>query len=939
MALQIPGYDPSSSLGRVQATTAAPDASADVGGTDGRASMYFAQQFTNLTQALQGQLQKSEDNAYLNGYVDQQKGVNVKENAPWYSPFTYQEGVSASALHGSIADFQQKAMTKLQDALNQGQSPEQFMESLRPDYSDILDQTKGNMTLADRKQAVFGIRDSIGALGATYRDQYAKKMHVAQLQNGNMAVNQRVRNGIQLQTDPVAFSQNFTSMLDEATGAPGLDDTEKAALTTGGIKAMLDAVPLNFGQRPVVGQFLAREVANHEGIQKLGPKATADILTAVHSFVQDGADRDMAQLHVRLAQATTLVDQGNTFDPHTFDHDANEVEKAMAAGVIKPSDYRSAMAGIEALKQHAIAEETKRARLAGNFDGIMTTKDAKAAFSDGVNAIVKSQFNGDYSHAQEAANAVAVNMLRAGGMAVQPEFADYAQGVIKDRVNLIATTDTSVYGKGKGGAPQFPAPDVALFSGLRDEFQRMQHGQANNWTGMTAQLDSKQQAALQHAMSVTLGSDVQHTLAEFQNTLLREKKGEVVLTTQPDPQLIRDMSYSPSEAADLSRSFFMKHGPVSWGRSAWAGLSNAGNYITQLVSGEKPQGAQIQDSYNTRFATYINGLQRAQVFNIATRDGGLPTGADAGSMRAAVMSGIRQGMVQGEYQTWPMGQPELAVSPQLQKMSPENRGEFIDKVVKDQCVLRGINPDNVLGVQIRAQGSTLQPEIYLKTSDQPVRVNPFNDADVMRFRKEHISYADSARSIAPVKDVSTGRVLNLNLSGRNDVGVAQGEYMDMQKSLLRYEGFASKPYKDPVRGFNIGAGMSDTTGANGMFSQYARFGAASQTPQTLMDLMASSQYGMPQYINNNVKPAVAALSIPWTNPTPLAQATREMFLNVAWQRPGDAVPMAQAINALRLRPGSTKADLQRTLSQFASFRQAHPERQKFYLNTASQLMP
>ena len=77
-------------------------------------------------------------------------------------------------------------------------------------------------------------------------------------------------------------------------------------------------------------------------------------------------------------------------------------------------------------------------------------------------------------------------------------------------------------------------------------------------------------------------------------------------------------------------------------------------------------------------------------------------------------------------------------------MSADTRGEFIDKVVKDQCQIKGINPDNVLGVRLRANGRTIQPEIWTKTSTEPIRVNPFNDADVARFRREHIAFSTAA---------------------------------------------------------------------------------------------------------------------------------------------------------------------------------------------------
>lgn len=937
---EISVYSPSTQLGGVRATPASAGIStAGIESTAGQGTRYFAQQFEGLTGALKGQLKKSEEIAYLDGYTNQQAGVPVQKEAPWYAGFDYQQGVSAAALHGSIADFQTKALEQLQTAVAAGKTPEQYMEELKPAYSDILDQTKGNLTLEDRKKAVFGIRDAITAVGATYRDQYAKHMHLGQLQNGNMAIGARVRNGIQVQQDPQAFSENFSGLLDDATSAQGLDATERAALATNGVKALLDGVTLNFGQRPAIGQFLSRAIANHPGIQALGPKALSDILNATQGYIKEGAQRDLAGLHVKLAQATTAIDSGQVFDPNQFTSDEEQLDKAMAAGVITPSDYQSARLGIEQVKQHSIGQATQAARLAGNSDGILTAKDAKAVMVDGVNSLIATRFGGDKSHAQEAQNIVAVNMLRAGGMQVQPEVAALAQSTIADRLNLLATTDTSVYKKGKDGAPEFPVADVQLVSGMRDEFMRAQAGQPNNWIGMTAGMDSRQIAALTHAMATTTGSDAQHTLNAFQATLRAEREGKIQLTTSLDPQTVRDMAYSPSEAADLQRSFFQRHGPVSWGRSAWSGVTHAGTNMMDWLTGSKSQSTQVESAYNTQFVNYVNGLQRAGALAIQTRDGGLPIGVQGRDLRAYVDKEIRRGTVQGDYQTWPMDAPALAVSPQLAKMDPANRGEFIDKVVKDQLNLRKINPDNVLGVRLRANGTTIQPEIYLKTSDQPIRVNPFNDADVARFRKEHISFVNAARGTVAVRDISSGQVLNLNISGRNSAGVQQGEYLDMQKSLFKYEGFSSKPYKDPVRGFNIGAGLSDTTGQGSLFGAYARLPAYMQTPQMIADMSASSTQGIPMYLNNYVKPATDVLKVPWGAQAPLAKAAREMFLNVAWQRPADAVPMAQALNQLRLTPGKSQADVLGVLQQFPSFKQAHKERQQFYLNTAMQFLP
>ena len=940
MAEGIATYDPNIQLGSVKATQAA--AGVSTAGSDSQAGQntrYFAQQFQGLTGALAGQLKKSEENAYLDGVADEQKGIPVQKEAPWFAGFEYRQGVSNAALQGSIADFQTASMTKLQEAIAAGQTPEQFMDGLKPVYSDLLDKTKGNLTLDDRLKAVKGIQSSIQAIGTTYRDQYAKHIHAGQIQNGNMAVGARVRNAIQVQQDPQAFSANFSAMLDEATSAAGLDATERSALITNGVKAMMDGVTLNFGQRPAIGQFLSRAIANHAGVQSLGPQATSDILNATQGFVKEGAARDMALLHVKLAQATTAIDGGKAFDPNTFKSDEQELDKAMATGVITPSDYQSARLGIEQVKRHSIEQATQAARLAGANDGILTAKDAKAVMVDTINGLVASQFNGDRSHAQEAQNIAAVSMLKAGGMNVQPEVAALAQETIAKRLNLVATTDTSVYKLGKTGAPEFPAADVALISGMRDEYQRSQHGQPNNYVGMTAGMDSKQIAALQHAMATTLGSDAQHTLAAFQQSLKDEREGKIQLTTTIDPSTMRDMAYTPTEGADLLRTFFQKHGPVSWGRTAWAGVSHAGTHVMEWLTGQKTEGTQAENAYQTQFTNYINGMQTQQALAIQIRDGGLPIGTDGKGLRAYVQKGIQRGMIQGVFQAWPMDAATLNVSPQLSKMSADTRGEFIDKVVKDQCQIKGINPDNVLGVRLRANGRTIQPEIWTKTSTEPIRVNPFNDADVARFRREHIAFSTAARDTAAVRDVSTGQVLNLNLSGRNSVGVDAGEYIQMQKSLLKYEGFSSKPYKDPVRGFNIGAGLSDTTGQGSLFGAYARLPAYMQTPQTIADMSASSTQGIPMYLNNYVKPAVAAMHVPWGDRSPLARDTREMFLNVAWQRPADAVGMANALNQLRITPGKSRADVAAVLSQFPSYRQAHKERQQFYLNTAAQFLP
>lgn len=941
MADGIPGFNPSGELGALTATPGvAPTNVQGAGATNaGTGSAYFAAGANALGNALMGQLKKSEENAYLDGYVDQQKGKPVQDTVPWFAPYSYQQGVSSSALHGSISDFQQRAAGKFQEALAAGKDPAQFLDDLRPEYADILEQTKGNLTLQDRQRAVMGLRDTIGAVGERYRDMFAKKVHQDQLVGANASVNQSVRNAIMNQTDPVQYRANYTKMLDDVMAVPGLDDKERLALITGGTKSLLDGTEGNFGTRPAVGQLLVREVMNHPGIQKMSPNETANLLTDLHGFINEGTQRDLALLHARIYRDKTAVEAGQDLDPKSYDAPLHTLDQAMAAGVVKPADYQSAVGAIEGLKQSALQKQTERARLAGNNDGFFTMKDAKTYFADSVNALVAGQYKGDKSRFPEAANLVAVHMLSAAGANVQPEVAAYAQKHIADRVGLLATTSPDAYPRGKNGAPAYPVADVQLVGAIRDEYERDKQGQPSNLVGMLAGLDPKQIAAMSHAFETTRGSDAQTTIKVFQDTLARERKGEVTLVSAPDSATLKDVAFKPDEIQAQFHGLFKSDHTPNWMRNTWSGLTHAPTRFMEWATGQASRQTMAEQNYQMAMADHINGLQRAALMRIQTRSGGLPVGASTDQLRRMAATEIGGNAVKGDYETWPVDAAVAAASPTFQKWTPEYRGEFVDSFVKQQLAAKGINPDDVLGVRLRANGTTIQPEIYTRKSEQPVRVAAFNDGTLRQFQRNHISQSEASRGGYTVRDVATGQPVNLKLSGYNTSGVDQGEYIGMQKSLLQYEGFSSKAYKDPVRGVNIGAGMSSTTGQTGLFGTYSRLPANLQTPQTLASMMANHPEGMQQYLTGQVRPATEqVLHIPWTNHSAQAQAIRTAMLNIAWQRPSDAVPMAQALDQLRRQPGVTQAQLAGVLSRFPSFQQAHQARQQMYLSAFSSLL-
>lgn len=895
----------------------------------------------NLFRWGQQEIQRRRASAYLDGYTDELKGENNEQDYGFFTQGTYQQGQGAMSATAAVQDFQRRAVEGFRDGITSGLTPDEYLDSLKPEMNDVLSDTQNGrwaLTEEDRQRTVLGMQSTLQAVGKSYNQQFIAYQHTQAVKAQYTDVNGRVNSALAVQDDPKAFSDQVQGILGSTVSNKALTDDERESILTNGLGALLQSANLNVGNRAMIGQQVTEQLLKDPSMQSASPETKTRMLTAIDKYIKEGTKLDVAKMTMAMDNAETNAAQGKFTDLTPLEGYVQAAWRNAQMGTMDAETVTMLNNKLNSVRTTMYRYGTVQAKEAlKGASGILTadqSKDQRNLALVGVAPEEKAQANVEYS----------LRAIPTAARAAQPAMVKEAQDQLADQIGILTNVDQSTFQNAVTEDPRYAVPFVRLFSAVKEEYIKGNNGQPNSLQSIVSAMDQQTQGALRMAIQQTQTGDAKDAIFRYMQLRDQARKGLVSLTFSPDSKEVQGaLLDGPAAEKEFHNWFgnaaatFQKAVGITWVK----GLFNSVDEDRRIGMFQQAQ---------------TQAFQRAQITSLQRdyeQNGGLGIGLDLRkqSVRNINANQLAEGH---DFRILPWDASVNVSLPTLTKLDQGQKGEAIESIVKQGLGEHKLLPGDVLGLELRPDGGVVSVYAYTKRSDAPARVAMFDDSKVKAWHQEHIG-EQAKRGVVGGKgngmleprvqtDTKTGQPMKFTVSGYNNVEVDQTEQIALAKSLMRYEGFTTTEYDDPVRGRNIGAGFSNTAGAGSLYEKALAIPANRRTGQALVDLMMNDPEGLQGYQKRYVRPASEAAGLSWDDQTQNGKAAREMLTNMAWQRPADVGtankpgPVVDIIRRGRAEGNWSINKIKQELGTLPSYQQAHPDRKRMYEQTMSQVV-